>query len=194
MAQVTRAQLVDAAKDLNEVLDLDPKIDTRAPVSELKKNVGEAAQLLQETDKIKPETKTVVDALAGNGDDSSADEGEAETETAVAGEVDTAVQEKPKAERKPAPTAAKAEPAKTDGEKKVHSGGGRSYEGSFAQKMDLALQAGGTYASIAEGLGIKAAQLRAHGKFRVKSGKWKITENGDQIKMEKVETPEPANA
>lgn len=55
----------------------------------------------------------------------------------------------------------------------------RRYEGSDAQKMDLALMAGGTWDDIAEAAGKPIRIVRAHAKFRVKGGKYKLVESGD---------------
>lgn len=60
-----RADLVNAAKDLNKVLDLNPKIDVTKSVSEITENLKEAMSLLTPDDKIAAKTQQVVDELAG---------------------------------------------------------------------------------------------------------------------------------
>lgn len=70
-AAVTRASLVDAAADLNRVLDLDPPIDVKQGVSKLREKVVEARELVRETDPIAQVTREVLSALNG------ADEGPA---------------------------------------------------------------------------------------------------------------------
>jgi hypothetical protein len=60
------------------------------------------------------------------------------------------------------------------------------YEGSAAQKWDVALEKGGDIGVLAKQAGVTKGALRAHAKYREKSGKWKLTENGDNIKMMKV--------
>jgi hypothetical protein len=47
--------------------------------------------------------------------------------------------------------------------------------------MDLALLAGGTYDALAEEVGVKPGVLRSHAKFRAKTGKYTLTEKGDQL-------------
>jgi hypothetical protein len=64
--------------------------------------------------------------------------------------------------------------------------GPRSYAGSFAETIDLALLQGGSLNAIAEKLGQTSGRIRAHAKFRVKSGKYTYTEIEDQVKMERV--------
>lgn len=59
----SRKQLVEAAKDLNKVLDADPPIDVEKGVDEIKKEILEAAILLTDGDKIEDETRAVIDEL-----------------------------------------------------------------------------------------------------------------------------------
>ena len=59
----TRAQLVDAARDLNKVLDLSPQIDVKQGVEDLKSKITEAASLLREGDAIDPATREVIDSI-----------------------------------------------------------------------------------------------------------------------------------
>lgn len=72
--------LVDAANDINKVLDLDPCIDVKLGVKDLRVNIGEAAGLLKEDDPVSAETRAVLAALDG-GDDSG---DETEEKVAVA--------------------------------------------------------------------------------------------------------------
>ena len=60
------------------------------------------------------------------------------------------------------------------------------YEGSLAQRLDAALMEGGQLASMAEQLGVTKGRLRAHAKFRDLSGKYKLTEDGDVLRLKKV--------
>lgn len=60
-----KSELVNAAKELNKVLGLEPKIDVALPVATLKKLVGEAAGLVEPTDAITPATALVLAELAG---------------------------------------------------------------------------------------------------------------------------------
>jgi hypothetical protein len=57
------------------------------------------------------------------------------------------------------------------------------YVGSQVEKWDAALREGGTYLEIGAKVGKPPSLIRAHAKFRVKSGKWLLTENGDQVKL-----------
>ena len=83
----TRAQLVDAAKDLNTVLDLSPPIDVRAGVDDLKEKIKEAAELLRDSDEIASATRAVVDAITGKVDSTDGDEaGDDDGETKVKAE------------------------------------------------------------------------------------------------------------
>jgi hypothetical protein len=61
------------------------------------------------------------------------------------------------------------------------------YDGSSAQRMDLALLAGGTWAEIAEKAGVKPGLLRGHAKFRSSKGKHRLEETGEQVRLVPVE-------
>lgn len=43
--------------------------------------------------------------------------------------------------------------------------------------------AGGAYESIGKQVGKSAATIRVHAKYRIKSGKWRLDEKDDKIKM-----------
>ncbi len=58
----TRAQLVDAATDLNKVLDLSPAIDVKQGVEKLKDQIKEAAILLSDDDAVEDATREVIKA------------------------------------------------------------------------------------------------------------------------------------
>lgn len=74
---ITRAALVDAAKDLNKVLDLSPAIDVKLGVNELKIKAKEAAELLRDSDKITDATRKVIDELSdGGSEDGGSEDGE----------------------------------------------------------------------------------------------------------------------
>jgi hypothetical protein len=175
----SRAKLVDAAKNLNEVLALDPAIDIKGTASQLSDQIKEAASLLEEKDTVEDGTQEVIDELTGA---EAEDEPAAEEEE---GEVKTAP--KPKAETKPAKPAAKpaaaagkiargTAPAAAATPKKSAPPGGFRYEGSVAQKMDQALMKGGNLEKLAETLDVKKGVLRAHANFRAKSGKYELEE------------------
>jgi len=119
----TRAQLVDAAKDLNTVLDLSPPIDVKAGVDDLKEKIKEAAELLRDSDEIAPATRAAIDAITGkvdstDGDEASDDDGETKvkaekpakvTKTEKPAKVTKVAKEKP------------AKPVKTDGKKRRYA-------------------------------------------------------------------------
>jgi hypothetical protein len=66
MVAVSRAALVDAAKNLNQALGLDPEIDVKLGAGELREQVVEAAMVLNEEkdfDKISAITRGVVSAM-----------------------------------------------------------------------------------------------------------------------------------
>ena len=62
---IKRGDLVDAAKDLNKVLDLDPAIDVSKSVEEIRRDLEEASRLLSEDDALEDNTRAVVAALRG---------------------------------------------------------------------------------------------------------------------------------
>lgn len=69
MVTIARGALVDAAKDLNKVLELSPAIDVKKGVKELRADVLEAASLLKDKDPISKETRAALDALGRGGDE-----------------------------------------------------------------------------------------------------------------------------
>jgi hypothetical protein len=85
---------------------------------------------------------------------------------------------------KPKPVTAKPAPeAKPAAAKPA---GNFRYQGSTAEKMDVALVKGGDIGKLAEQAGVTKGALRAHAKYRAKNGKWTLTEDRDNIKMTKV--------
>lgn len=58
-----REELIEAAKDLNEVLGLAPEIDVSGYLKDIVEDIREAAQLITEADKISEETKQVIKGL-----------------------------------------------------------------------------------------------------------------------------------
>ena len=177
----TRAQLVEAAKDLNQKLDLNPPIDLKAPVSQLQENVKEAAQLLRDEDEVQESTREVVYALSQG--EVAAEDAEAPTPAAASTSPEQVAVASP-----PGPA-----PARRAG-----GGGVRPYEGSFAQKCDIASMKGGTIAEIAEGAGTTPGTIRTHFKYRTAKGKWRLDQTGDgdsaSYKLVKVEEPAVATA
>ena len=70
---IKRGDLVDAAKDLNKVLDLDPAIDVSKSVEEIRRDLEEASRLLSEDDALEDNTRAVVAALRGKEEVEKAD-------------------------------------------------------------------------------------------------------------------------
>ena len=52
--------------------------------------------------------------------------------------------------------------------------------------MDNVLIKGGDLEALATQAGVTKSMLRAHAKYRAKNAMWKLTEDGDKIKMAKV--------
>ena len=101
---VTRAELVDAAKDLNKVCDLTPPIDVKQGVEALRAQVAEAIEFLREEDELEPGTRKVVNAMRGivDPDDLNiSDEGEGEGEESAPAGGDVAVAEEKEKVAKP---------------------------------------------------------------------------------------------
>jgi hypothetical protein len=98
-------------------------------------------------------------------------------------EPEAAASPQPKKKRaaKPKTKTATTKPAKPA------SKGRFGYEGSIAQRCDQALLAGGTWKDIAEKAGAKLTQVRACAKIRCSKGKFRLEENGDQVRLVPVE-------
>src|SRR4051794_12343417 len=87
---IARAKLVEAAKDLNKVCDLNPAIDIKLAVDELAPLVLEASALLRDEDEPQDSTREVVAALQAEQDGSAEEDGtESETEAGEEGETVT---------------------------------------------------------------------------------------------------------
>src|SRR5437660_1714249 len=87
------------------------------------------------------------------------------------------VEAKPAADTKP-----QSEPAKSAAQPKAPRPNFR-YPGSGAEKMDKALLAGGTWEKVAKLAGVSPSVIRSHAKFRAKSGKFTLEENGEQARL-----------
>jgi hypothetical protein len=169
---VARAKLVEAAKDLNKVCDLNPPVDIKLSVDELAPLVLEASQLLREADEPQDSTLEVIAALQAEQD---GDEAEAATEgEAEAKEGETTTKAKAPA-RGPGKTVAakskdKPAAAKSTGKRPVGE-----YEGSFAKKCDDVAAKGGTIAQMAEKLDTTPGKMRIFVKARMKNKKYTVT-------------------
>jgi hypothetical protein len=172
---VARAKLVEAAKDLNKVCDLNPAIDIKLAVDELAPLVLEASALLRDEDEPQDSTREVVAALQAEQDGTGDDTVEAEVE-AEAEEGETVTKAKAPA-RDPKIVAAKATDkpaAKSTGNKPA---GIRAYAGSFAEKCDKASMKGGTIEQIAKAAETSPGTIWTH--FRYRTSKGKYTMEGD---------------
>ena len=58
-----KASLIKAAKELNKVLVLEPKIDTSAKKGDLMKLIKEASEFVEEEDQLSKKTRDVIYAL-----------------------------------------------------------------------------------------------------------------------------------
>jgi len=176
-------ELINAAEELNEVLGLDPAIDTSQDLEKLKEEVSEAAELVEPEDDLSAETIEVIDNLLNKDgeiedekevevmDDKEESEEESDEEGKLTG---GEVLQKPAEKEKPKPATPKVS--------------GRT----MTVVMDEALSAGGDWKTItdkvrkeAESLGYDSGKyttgaIRAHAKHRISKGTLdiKLTDNG----------------
>jgi len=79
--EIKRSELSAVAKELNEVLGLEPPIDFKAPVGELMEQLEEAIALIDPVDdEFTPETQAVIDQLMKEGKQEEQEEQEEEKE------------------------------------------------------------------------------------------------------------------
>ncbi len=91
-------------------------------------------------------------------------------------------------ESAPAPAAAKPTPKPKENGGAPRAGTApNKYAGSAAEKTDTALLAGGTWEALGKKLDRPVSVLKAHAKARVKSGKYELEENGDKVKLVRLE-------
>lgn len=163
--KVTRASLVDAARDLNKVLDLSPEIDVKLGVAELRSLVTEASAQVVEGDAISDATRGVIEALTAE----PAPPGSGEPD----GAAEQAAQDSPQPQAAKAPKAAKTQKAaKTPKAAKVPkaakaakepgmsgSGVNKMRPGSSLHKILLAASDNLTMAAIAERTNLREDQV-----------------------------------
>ena len=110
--KLKKKRLIEAAKELNKTLGLQPEIDVNQDVEGLKEEILVAAELLEPGDDISEETEEVINLLMEeNGESSEEEEEEEEEEEAGAEEEEAAEGSEPEEEGKepepePAPKAA----------------------------------------------------------------------------------------
>jgi hypothetical protein len=184
---VARAKLVEAAKDLNKVCDLNPAIDIKLPVDELAPLVLEASQLLRDEDEPQDATREVIEALQAEQDGGGGEAGETEGE-AEAEEGETVTKAKAPTRGKPAAKAADKPATKATGNKPA---GIRAYAGSFAEKCDKASMKGGTIEQIAKAAETSPGTIRTHFRYRTSKGKYTmegdLTDKDSKLKLVPVE-------
>jgi len=186
--KVNRKSLVAAAKELNEILGLDPEIDITQGADALKKAIFAASTLLEKGDKISKATESVIQAVITaatpkNDDDDENDENDEKTNessgpAAAADDSDDDAEpepEKPKGKKggkkggpkqaasveSPEPEApAKPATSRKDEPKTVFG----SRVSSSAGKIDVLVAKGKpmTISQIAEALGVSNARVAAH--------------------------------
>lgn len=120
--KLKKKRLIEAAKELNKTLGLQPEIDVNQDVEGLKEEILVAAELLEPGDDISEETEEVINLLMEeNGESSEEEEEEEETEEAGAEEEEAAEGSEPEEEGKePEPEPApKAAPPKKETEEKA---------------------------------------------------------------------------
>jgi hypothetical protein len=186
---VARAKLVEAAKDLNKVCDLNPAIDIKLAVDELAPLVLEASALLRDEDEPKTATREVIMELQAE-QDGGAEEGVDPEQEAEAEEGETTTKAKAPT-RGPKTVAAKAADkpaAKSTGNKPA---GIRAYAGSFAEKCDKASMKGGTIEQIAKAAETSPGTIRTHFRYRTSKGKYTmegdLTDKDSKLKLVPVE-------
>lgn len=179
--KVNRKSLVAAAKELNEILGLDPEIDITQGADALKKAIFAASTLLEKGDKISKATESVIQAVitaaAPKNDDDENDEKTNESSKPAAAaddsddDADEPEPEKPKGKKggpkqaasveSPEPEApAKPATSRKDEPKTVFG----SRVSSSAGKIDVLVAKGKpmTISQIAEALGVSNARVTAH--------------------------------
>jgi hypothetical protein len=188
---VARAKLVEAAKDLNKVCDLNPAIDIKLPVDELAPLVLEASALLRDEDEPQDSTREVVAALQAEQDGGGEEGAEAEGEAKAEEEGETVTKSKAPARGPGKTVAAKAADkpaAKSTGNKPA---GIRAYAGSFAEKCDKASMKGGTIEQIAKAAETSPGTIRTHFRYRTSKGKYTmegdLTDKDSKLKLVPVE-------
>jgi len=149
-----KSKLIEVAEELNDVMGLEPAIDTSVKTSELEAKIKEAAAYLEADDKVSKETEAALRELG----------------VWVNQEEEEPSPSEPEAKGKPTPKKEKKAAAKKEDK-----------QPSMAKFIDALLQKGGTWDEITEvakkegeARGIKTlstkAAIVAHAKFRVKNG------------------------
>ena len=161
--KVNRKSLVAAAKELNEILGLDPEIDITQGADALKKAIFAASTLLEKGDKISKATESVIQAVItaatpkNDDDDDENDEktNESSKPAAAADDSDDDAEPEPKPEKPKGKKGGKKDEPKTVFGSRVSSSAG---------KIDVLVAKGKpmTISQIAEALGVSNARVKAH--------------------------------
>ena len=203
---VNEKQLRKAAAELNDVMGLEPKINTKASVAVLTAGIVEAIDKIDPDDEFSEATRAVIEELSaeegkpapkkGKGKGKPApkkkkpvyeEEEEEEDDVFDEGEEFGTDEEEEEEDEKPTPKKKKKTGAPSKGTKPNFK-----REGSMAQFMDETVKKGGTWDEIFNAIekkkkkrGVKTSMstIKAHVRFRVSKdprflGKLKVTDDG----------------
>lgn len=148
MTTLKRNQLVDAAKDLNETIGLDPEIDisTKTKVGKIKEQILEASELIEPSDEISDKTKETLKQLGGklpskdqDGEAKQEKEKGEETKETTAAEVEKEEDGTYNKEEEKQPTEKKKPASNTSGAEKP-KGSFPKREGSMSEFVDKLME------------------------------------------------------
>lgn len=201
-----RSLLVDAARELNDKLGLDPEIDIKLATGKLREKVEHSITLIEEDDSFSDETTETLKTLGWDPD--AEDEAGGEDEDDIEEEdddddaEDSAEEEEEEESSEPEPPAVASTSTKKSGGKKKTGGGAAvpSHKGSVAEVVDkLMLKAGTSGKPIkwdklleksiaaADERGQKQlrtlGQLKQHARHRDKGSKYKVTMDDNGVSM-----------
>lgn len=100
--KLTKEMLVRAAEELNEVLGLDPEINTKGDISELTEGLLDAATLIEPEDELSEETMRTIELVTQLAEEEPETEEEPEVEEEPEAEEEPEVEEEPETKEEPA--------------------------------------------------------------------------------------------
>jgi len=181
---MNRAQLVDAARELNEVLGLEPEIDVKVGTGDLREKIKEAIELITPHDRFSEETFSVLKELGYDpqSEEAAEEEREPEEERELDVRHEVVVDRFDKV------------PVKTLPDKRKTKKWSRRYKGSLTEYVDNLMLAGISWQELKEKTveeGIRRGttsmhtigQLRQHAKSRAKSGKYRVEMDNERVKL-----------
>ena len=136
---MTKKDVVSVAKELNKVLGLNPQIDTKQGLEELKGLVLQAADLIEPEDEISEKTTKIIEELR---EEKAASESEENEEAGDVEEEEEEEEEGPKSEKAKAPKKEKAKAPKKESKSKTSGKGEFSGVGIISTIAELVKQAG----------------------------------------------------